>query len=97
TVEIAKSFGAKVFVEPWKGFAEQKNSAIEKATGNWILSLDADEELDTQLIDRLTGRQNRAGSPYEWCLTMGTGCTQSVKGAAAGFSIPRRNLFLGRW
>lgn len=47
TVEIAKSFGAKVFVEDWKGYAAQKNSAIEKAQGDWILSLDADEELET--------------------------------------------------
>ena len=46
TVEIAKSFGARVFVEAWKGYAAQKNSAIEKASGDWILSLDADEELD---------------------------------------------------
>src|SRR6201987_874356 len=46
TVEIAKSFGAKVFIEEWKGYAAQKNSAIDKATGEWILSLDADEELD---------------------------------------------------
>ena len=49
TVEIAQSFGAKVFVEPWKGFAAQKNSAIDKATGDWILSLDADEELEPSL------------------------------------------------
>ena len=47
TVEIAKSYGAKVFTEPWKGFAAQKNSAIEKAQGEWILSLDADEEVTT--------------------------------------------------
>lgn len=46
TVEIAKSFGARVFMEEWKGFAAQKNSAIDKATGDWILSLDADESLD---------------------------------------------------
>jgi glycosyltransferase involved in cell wall biosynthesis len=46
TVEIAKSFGAKVFIEEWKGFAAQKNSAIDKAEGDWILSLDADEELE---------------------------------------------------
>ena len=45
TVEIAKSYGAKVFVEEWKGFAGQKNSAIDKASGEWILSLDADEEV----------------------------------------------------
>ena len=47
TVEIAKSFGAKVFIEEWKGFAAQKNSGIDKAEWDWILSLDADESLDT--------------------------------------------------
>jgi glycosyltransferase involved in cell wall biosynthesis len=46
TVEIAKSYGAKVFAEEWKGYAAQKNSAIDKASGDWILSLDADEELE---------------------------------------------------
>ncbi len=49
TVEIAKSYGAKVFIEEWKGYAAQKNSAIEKAAGDWILSLDADEEVDPPL------------------------------------------------
>src|ERR1700759_4675432 len=49
TVEIAKSFGAKVFVEAWKGFAGQKNSAIERCVGTWVLSLDADEELTVEL------------------------------------------------
>ena len=48
TVEIAKSLGAKVFQEPWQGFAAQKNSAIDKASGDWILSLDADEELSPE-------------------------------------------------
>jgi glycosyltransferase involved in cell wall biosynthesis len=57
TVEIAKSSGAKVFVEAWKGYAAQKNSAIEHATGDWILSLDADEEVSPEfckLIPLLT-------------------------------------------
>jgi glycosyltransferase involved in cell wall biosynthesis len=49
TVEIAKSYGAKVFVEEWKGFAAQKNSALDKASGDWILSLDADEEVSAEL------------------------------------------------
>src|SRR5215472_4420397 len=53
TVELAKSWGAKVFVEEWKGYARQKNSAIAKATGNWILSLDADEEVEAALRDEL--------------------------------------------
>jgi glycosyltransferase involved in cell wall biosynthesis len=56
TIEIARSFGAKVFTEEWKGYAAQKNSAIDKAAGKWILSLDADEELEPALaqeIDKL--------------------------------------------
>ena len=49
TVEIAQSFGAKVFVEPWKGFAAQKNSAMDKASMDWVLQLDADEPLEPEL------------------------------------------------
>src|SRR5437660_1310003 len=54
TLEIANSYGAKVFVEEWKGFAAQKNSAIDKAAGEWILSLDADEEVEPSLTEELT-------------------------------------------
>jgi glycosyltransferase involved in cell wall biosynthesis len=49
TVEIAQSFGAKVFVEAWKGFAAQKNSAMDKASMDWVLQLDADERLEPGL------------------------------------------------
>ncbi|MFZ0295769.1 MAG: glycosyltransferase [Candidatus Sulfotelmatobacter sp.] len=61
TVEIAKSFGAKVFVEQWKGFAAQKNSAIDKATGDWILSLDADEEIEPKLAKLIPLLMSKAG------------------------------------
>src|SRR6202451_2381280 len=53
TVEIAESYGARVFVEEWKGFAAQKNSAIDKACGEWILSLDADEEVEPELLEEI--------------------------------------------
>jgi len=50
TLEIAASYpNVKVISEPWKGFAAQKNSAIEKCTSQWVLSLDADEELSPEL------------------------------------------------
>ena len=55
TVEIAQSFGAKVFVEPWKGFAAQKNSAMDKAVMDWVLQLDADEMLDPELTGEIEG------------------------------------------
>ncbi|MCU0594157.1 MAG: glycosyltransferase family 2 protein [Desulfobacterota bacterium] len=49
TADLARSLGARVFQEPWKGFAGQKNSAVDKATGDWILSLDADERITPAL------------------------------------------------
>src|SRR5499425_167505 len=54
TVEIAKSFGAKIFVEEWKGYAAQKNSAIEKASADWILLLDADEEVSPEMASSIS-------------------------------------------
>ena len=48
TREIAASLGARVVIHPWTGFAAQKNLAIIQARHDWILSLDADEELDAE-------------------------------------------------
>jgi glycosyltransferase involved in cell wall biosynthesis len=51
TVEIAESLGAKVIVTAdWPGFGPQKQRALEQATGEWVLSLDADEWLDPDAI-----------------------------------------------
>lgn len=92
TLNIAQDFGPKVkiFAESWKGFAAQKNSAIEKCQGDWILSLDADEELSDGLqkeIANVVGDHNTV-VPDD---TPGIGVPCSV------FSIARRNMFLGRW
>jgi glycosyltransferase involved in cell wall biosynthesis len=108
TVEIAKSFGAQVFVEVWKGYSAQKNSAIEKATGDWILSLDADEEVDAALarevlwLLRAIPIWQKHGMPVD-------NDTESKElrdrgleigldeDDLKGFVIPRKNYFLGRW
>lgn len=45
TVQIARDFGAKVFVEEWKGDGPQKNSAVAKCKHDWVLILDADERI----------------------------------------------------
>lgn len=82
TVEIAKSFGAKVFVEPWKGFAGQKNSAIARCSGTWVLSLDADEELTAEL-EREIGEMLAADAET---------LTQ-----VDGYRLRLRHVFLGRW
>ncbi|HEV2176666.1 MAG TPA: glycosyltransferase family 2 protein [Terriglobia bacterium] len=51
TARIAADLGARVMVHPFAGFAAQKNYATEQARHSWILSLDADEELDLEAID----------------------------------------------
>lgn len=43
TKEIALSCGAKVLEQDWLGYSAQKNFAIDQASSEWILSLDADE------------------------------------------------------
>ena len=45
TVAIAQRHGARVFVEGFKGYGPQKQSAVDKATHDWVLLLDADEKL----------------------------------------------------
>ncbi len=47
TISIAKRFGAKVFHFPWNdSFSDARNHALRYATGDWILQIDADEELE---------------------------------------------------
>lgn len=49
TVEIAKRFGARVATRPFDDFGRQKQAALEMATGEWILSIDADERVSVAL------------------------------------------------
>jgi glycosyltransferase involved in cell wall biosynthesis len=67
TVELARELGAKVFQEQWQGFGRQKNSAIDKAEGSWILSIDADERVPLPLrreIEDVLGRNNECSGYY---------------------------------
>jgi glycosyltransferase involved in cell wall biosynthesis len=53
TPEIAAELGAKVIEQPWRGYAGQKNFAAKSASHDWILSLDADEELTPELAKEI--------------------------------------------
>lgn len=54
TQEIAKKYKAEVYEYERTGYVEPaRNFAIEKATGDWILILDADEEVTNQLVEKL--------------------------------------------
>jgi len=95
TVEIAKSFGAKVFVEDWIGFAAQKNSAIGKAQGDWILSLDADEEVSAELAGEIAQTLRCPPAIHKFVQKDADGKLHPLY--VNGCWVPRRNHFLGRW
>lgn len=59
TREIAESYGAKVYVEEWKGHVAQKNSALRKCTQEWILCLDADEVVSEGLKESIRNAINK--------------------------------------
>jgi len=81
TDKIAESFGAKVFREPWKGHIAQKNSAAQKAAQEWILGLDADEVVPSELRREI---QEGFAGPEKFL-------------DFAALSFPRCTFYCGRW
>jgi glycosyltransferase involved in cell wall biosynthesis len=53
TCEIAREHGARVIVEPWRGYVAQKQYALDLCTKDWILLLDADEEVSPGLAEEI--------------------------------------------
>jgi (heptosyl)LPS beta-1,4-glucosyltransferase len=49
TVDIAREYTHRVFIRPWPGYGPQKNYALDQATADWILVVDADERITDPL------------------------------------------------
>lgn len=81
TDKIASEFGANVFREPWKGHIAQKNSAAAKAKQPWILGLDSDEVVSSELQAEIQARFAQGNPP----------------GSIAAFCFPRCSFYCGRW
>jgi (heptosyl)LPS beta-1,4-glucosyltransferase len=84
TIEIAKKYTDKVFTQK-NNPAEidlQKNFGFEKATNEWILSIDADEEVSPELADEV--KKILEAKP-------------SSIASINGFWIPRKNFMFGKW
>lgn len=114
TVEIAKSFGAKVTIFPNPPiFHINKQKAIDRASGEWILQLDADERVSGELaaeIKRVTGmtegeidkyqqglKQRKLFFRHQQLIAEREGRLGWEEGEYAAFFVPRLNFFLGRY
>jgi glycosyltransferase involved in cell wall biosynthesis len=53
TLSICKELGARVINRPWPGYVEQKRFGLLQSTGDWVLNLDADEEVSPELKDEI--------------------------------------------
>lgn len=55
TVDIARARGVEVLSREWSGYVDQKNYAAERASHDWIFSLDADERIPPALAAEIQG------------------------------------------
>lgn len=81
TENIARGYGARFEQQEWPGYVAQKNRVLSLATHEWVLSLDADEELSPELRSEIRLLKS-AGE---------------IGGDVSGFSMPRCVLYEGRW
>lgn len=82
TQDLCRAAGARVVETDWPGWVKQKNRAAEAATHDWVLSLDADERVDSILRASIEAlRRGRLGSP----------------GTPWAYEVKRKVWYLGRW
>lgn len=62
TVELAKACTSRVHVRPWPGYGPQKNFAMDQATADWVLIVDADERVTDELREEILALLKESGS-----------------------------------
>lgn len=83
TGQIAANSGARFLTHAWEGYGQQKNWAMSQVTQPWVLFIDADEEVSSELakeIEDFVASQGRGGDGRFWSAEM-----------------PRKTWYLGRW
>jgi glycosyltransferase involved in cell wall biosynthesis len=63
TRELAEAKGARVVERDWPGHIEQKNFALDQATHDWVLCLDADERVSPELREAILAALDADGLP----------------------------------
>lgn len=85
TVAICKKLGAKVFHHDWEGFSKQKNFAVSKTSGDWLLFIDADERVSKGLAQEIQELvKNHSLLKNDSFLT------------TSAYAMPRQNIILGQ-
>lgn len=87
TRELAQKLGARVIERAWDGFVLQKNFALEQCKYDWVLTLDADEELSPELQLEIGELKRKFDA-----LQTADGARQIV-----AYGMPRRVFYEGRW
>ena len=79
TIAIAGEFGAKVVLQPFLGYIEQKNFALNQCTNNWVISLDADEALSNELVESILAVKNNTNVNAYTMSRLTSYCGQWIK------------------
>ena len=66
TIEIAQYHHARVIHQDWLGFGKQKQFAVSQAKYDWVLCLDADEWLSTELAAHLQRLEDNSPNIHAW-------------------------------
>ena len=95
TREIARDRGAKVVLtDDWPGFGPQKNRALDLATQEWVLSIDADERVTPELKEEILAVLRADTTGRGTANTLSAAPTADMPGA---YRIARLSNFGGRW
>ncbi|MEZ4651262.1 MAG: glycosyltransferase family 2 protein [Candidatus Eisenbacteria bacterium] len=90
TVEIARGYTDRIWVEPWRGYSEQKSFALEKCRGDWVLWIDADEVVSAPLRDEILQVTRKSETSPERAKS---GADSTVH----AYELARRVYYLGGW
>jgi glycosyltransferase involved in cell wall biosynthesis len=63
TLDICREYNADIYYRSWSGYGDQKNFALSKCKGTWVLNIDADEEVSLELKEEIIEAISTARSP----------------------------------